>query len=97
MSWQAFLKVIYFFFIVCVNILQEPGSPVTSKKKKNKDKSPEEKYAGCKIEIINMDDRDLEIDFIGFHISLVNAYRRIVLAEVSCFYDITLFRCRQIL
>ncbi|ROT71154.1 DNA-directed RNA polymerases I and III subunit RPAC1 [Penaeus vannamei] len=62
---------------------QEPGSPVTSKKKKNKDKNPEEKYAGCKIEIINMDDRDLEIDFIGFHISLVNAYRRIVLAEVA--------------
>ncbi|KAK4290924.1 hypothetical protein Pmani_034083 [Petrolisthes manimaculis] len=35
------------------------------------------------IKLISMDDIDMELDFIGFNISLVNAYRRIILAEVA--------------
>lgn len=39
-----------------------------------------------RIEIINMDHLEMEMDFIGYDISLINAYRRIILAEVSlCF------------
>lgn len=36
-----------------------------------------------RVEIINMDPTEMELDFIGYDISLVNAYRRIILAEVS--------------
>ncbi|KAK3865786.1 hypothetical protein Pcinc_028628 [Petrolisthes cinctipes] len=35
------------------------------------------------IKLMSMDDTDMELDFIGFHISIVNAYRRIILAEVA--------------
>lgn len=35
------------------------------------------------IKIISMDPINLELDFIGFPISLINAYRRIILAEVA--------------
>lgn len=35
------------------------------------------------VEVISMDPSEMEIDFIGYDISLVNAYRRIILAEVS--------------
>lgn len=34
------------------------------------------------INIVKMDSNDLEIDFIGIDISVINAYRRIILAEV---------------
>lgn len=36
-----------------------------------------------RVEIINMDPTEMELDFIGYDISLVNAYRRIILAEVA--------------
>lgn len=35
------------------------------------------------VEVISMNPSEMEIDFIGYDISLVNAYRRIILAEVS--------------
>lgn len=35
------------------------------------------------VEVISMDPSEMEIDFIGYDISLVNAYRRIILAEVA--------------
>lgn len=36
-----------------------------------------------KLQIHHMDLKTMEIDFIGFHFSIVNAYRRIVLSEVG--------------
>lgn len=59
------------------------GLTISSKKKKVKEsKAAEASIANCKVEIIRMDPFEMEIDFIGFNISLVNAYRRIILAEV---------------
>lgn len=43
------------------------------------------------IQVMSMDDTDMELDFIGFHISLINAYRRIILAEVRV--NFTQYRC----
>ncbi|XP_071516429.1 DNA-directed RNA polymerases I and III subunit RPAC1 isoform X2 [Panulirus ornatus] len=57
---------------------------LASKRKKTKKANTEVSGSDdVKVEIISMDRLELEIDFIGFHISLVNAYRRIVLAEVA--------------
>lgn len=36
-----------------------------------------------RVEVISLGPSEMEIDFIGYDISLVNAYRRIILAEVS--------------
>ena len=36
-----------------------------------------------RIEIISMDPLEMELDFVGYDISIINAYRRITLAEVS--------------
>ncbi|KAK8740116.1 hypothetical protein OTU49_003047 [Cherax quadricarinatus] len=59
------------------------GLTISSKKKNVKEsKAAEASIANCKVEIIRMDPFEMEIDFIGFNISLVNAYRRIILAEV---------------
>uniref|UniRef100_A0A0P4WSQ0 DNA-directed RNA polymerases I and III subunit RPAC1 n=1 Tax=Scylla olivacea TaxID=85551 RepID=A0A0P4WSQ0_SCYOL len=39
--------------------------------------------ASGRIEIISMDPLEMELDFIGYDISIINAYRRIILAEVA--------------
>lgn len=61
-------------------LVYENDSPnLSTKRKKNKGKTGP---VGGKVEIIKMNSLEMEIDFIGFHISLVNAIRRIILAEV---------------
>lgn len=51
-----------------------------SKRKAKKDAGPASQFS---VKIKEMDNNNLEIDMIGLHFSLVNAYRRIVLSEVS--------------
>lgn len=64
---------------------------LSTKKKKNKAaKSDEAELIDGKLEIISMTPAEMELDFIGFHISLINAYRRIILAEVMFPSNVTL-------
>lgn len=51
-----------------------------SRVKDKKDGGPASQFS---VKIKNMDEKELEIDMIGLHFSLANAYRRIVLAEVA--------------
>ncbi|KAG0709490.1 DNA-directed RNA polymerases I and III subunit RPAC1 [Chionoecetes opilio] len=48
-----------------------------------KDSEDTETSPPSRIEIISMDPLEMEMDFIGYDISLINAYRRIILAEVA--------------
>jgi len=54
--------------------------PDTGKPRYKKKKTSE---INGSINIVKMDSNDLEIDFIGLDISVINAYRRIILAEVA--------------
>ncbi|XP_076047590.1 DNA-directed RNA polymerases I and III subunit RPAC1-like [Oratosquilla oratoria] len=56
-------------------VTEDPVTLVDSTKKNG--------LQGATVQIINMDDVNMEIDFVGFHISLVNALRRLILAEVA--------------
>ncbi|XP_042218266.1 DNA-directed RNA polymerases I and III subunit RPAC1-like [Homarus americanus] len=64
-------------------LVYEKDSSNLSAKKKNKKKPNEGCSVEGQVEIIKMDPQELEIDFVGFHLSLINAYRRIILAEVA--------------
>ncbi|KAK7051145.1 DNA-directed RNA polymerases I and III subunit RPAC1 [Halocaridina rubra] len=61
---------------------KKKGGSTKGKKAKEK-KGDESGSSGTSVKIIHMDPVNMEIDFIGFPISLINAYRRIVLAEVA--------------
>lgn len=52
------------------------------KKAKDPESSANASPSG-RIEIISMDPLEMELDFIGYDISIINAYRRITLAEVA--------------
>lgn len=53
-----------------------------AKKAKEPESSANASPSG-RIEIISMDPLEMELDFIGYDISIINAYRRITLAEVA--------------
>lgn len=53
-----------------------------AKKAKDPESSANTAPSG-RIEIISMDPLEMELDFIGYDISIINAYRRITLAEVA--------------
>ncbi|KAF2348635.1 DNA-directed RNA polymerase insert domain [Trinorchestia longiramus] len=61
----------------------DPTAVQPSKQKPAARKSSSPFSDDCYIKIHKMDNKNMEIDFIGFHFSLINAYRRIVLAEVA--------------
>lgn len=74
----------HIYYIINTNNTKFISFKVFNKEEQKKIKKRNAQETKGKVKLIKMDAQEMEIDFIGFHTSLLNAYRRIILAEVSC-------------